>query len=226
MGEVTSINKPFLLELPYFITTKNKIVWGIVSTALTSCLYLSSNHFHFFEPQLLTMSYWDELVPFFPHSIWVYASEYIYFFSVCWVIKKADHLNRLFYSFMSLQIISAIIFIFWPTTYPRELFPLPNSLDFLTHLIFNSIRELDSPANCCPSLHVSSVLICALSFLKSHQEKFWIFFIWSLGISATTVTTKQHYIIDVITGISMAIIAHWFFHTKVNYVFRPSSLKP
>jgi membrane-associated phospholipid phosphatase len=116
-----------------------------------------------------------------------------------------------------LNIVSAFIFVIFPTTYPRELYPLPADLDLLTYSVFFRLRETDTPANCCPSLHVSSVYLSSLLFLHDRKRMFPFFFTWGTAIAVSTLTTKQHYFIDVITGLIMAAFAHWIFHRIVQY---------
>jgi membrane-associated phospholipid phosphatase len=215
--------------LPLLITPEAKSIWGIFGGLVTAVCYMLSNHFHLFEPQYLPMSWVDTAVPFLPLSVWIYASEYAFFVAVYFTLKDNLNLNRVFYAFMALQLVSGLIFVLWPTTYPRYLFPLdPQAVDTLTFNLFQSIREADSPANCCPSLHVSSVLIGALAFLNEQKSKSWFFLLWAVGIAVSTLTTKQHYLVDVLGGWGLAIAAHVFFHHKMRYqrlVLTPASLQ-
>ena len=127
------------------------------------------------------------------------------------------NLNKYFYSYFALQSVSVMIFYLWPTTYPRDLFPLPDDLGAITHFAFSTLRTTDTPANCCPSLHVSSVYLSTFIFLSDQRKKFPFFFIWGTAIVFSTLTTKQHYLIDVISGFMMAVITYWIFHKYVPY---------
>jgi hypothetical protein len=139
------------ITLPIFITPMNKLVFGLFIWTIATILYLASNHNHLTPPVLLDMSAIDSAIPFVPETYWVYVSEYILFGSVFVLCKNLVELNKYFYSFLALQIISNIIFFAWPTTYPRDLFPLPANLDPITTYMFGALRQTDSPANCCPS---------------------------------------------------------------------------
>lgn len=180
-------------------------------------MYLPANHIHFFAPQLLPLFWIDRIVPFIPHTFWVYVSEYIFFAAVYITSKDMVNLNKYFYSFLVLQAVSVAIFWAWPTTYPRELFPLPPDLDPITAFSFGSLRAADSPANCCPSLHVSSVYLSCFIFLDEQRQKFPFFFFWGTAIAASTLTTKQHYLVDVISGFFLAVATYWIFHKYVHY---------
>lgn len=211
--------KTFLANwsLPIFMTKENKSVMGVWLAFANLFLYLFSNHFHFFTPQLLPLSTWDNQIPFVPHTVWIYMSEYVFFIVVYITCKDLMNLNKYFYSFLFLQIISVIIFLAWPTTYPRDLFPLTQDLDSLTYFAFSNLRITDTPANCCPSLHVSSVYLSVFIFLDDQRKKFPFFFLWGTAIALSTLTTKQHYIIDVVTGFMMAVSVYWIFHRYISY---------
>ncbi|MCM2322222.1 MAG: phosphatase PAP2 family protein, partial [Oligoflexia bacterium] len=62
--------------------------------------------------------------------------------------------------------------------------------------------------------------------LTEQRKKFPFFFLWATSIAVTTLTTKQHYIIDVVTGFLMSVIVYWFFHTFVTLRAAPRALQP
>lgn len=178
------------------------------------------NHFPWLPPRLLPMTWTDTTIPFLPYTFWLYTSEYLFFAVIYLACKSMMNLNKFLYSFLALQAISITIFWIWPTTYPRHLYPLmSDTLDPLTYATFSGLRQADSPNNCCPSLHVSSVYLCSFIYLEDTRKKFIFFLIWATAISISTLTTKQHYLVDVITGFSMACLFYWVFHRyrKIRY---------
>jgi membrane-associated phospholipid phosphatase len=203
--------------LPLFLTQRNKYFFSLVWVLIGGSLYEFSNHYPLFIPQMLPMTSWDKAIPFLPHTVWIYTSEMFLFFSVYILSKDIVNANKYLYSFLALQIVSVAIFILWPTTYPRELFPLPMTLDPWTTHMFNNLRGIDSPANCLPSLHVSSVYLSSFVYLDEQKKKFPFFFGWATAIALSTLTTKQHYIIDVVAGFGMALLMYLIFHRYVKY---------
>ncbi len=204
-------------HLPLFMTREYKYPIGAAMYLFGILMYLASNWIHIFPLQMLPMSWFDVMVPFLPYTVWIYISEYVFFAVVYVTCKDMVNLNKYCYSFLFLQSVSVLIFWLWPTTYPRELFPLPDDLEKITHFAFSRLRETDTPANCCPSLHVSSVYLSTFIFLDDQKKKFPFFFIWGTAIALSTLTTKQHYLIDVVTGFMMAISTYWIFHKYVSY---------
>ncbi|MEO5970291.1 MAG: phosphatase PAP2 family protein [Bdellovibrionia bacterium] len=215
LAAIKSVSKTF--ALPIFVNKENKNPVVLAFGSIAFLLYILSNHFHWFTPQLLPMSWLDNAVPFIPLTVWIYISEYLFFVAVVLTCKDMINLNKYIYSIMGLQTVSVLIFTIWPTTYPRDLFPLTHDLDYLTYFAFNTLRSADTPASCCPSLHVSSVYLSSFIFIVDQRGKFPFFFIWGTLIALSTLTTKQHYAIDVVTGLIMAVITYWIFHKLISY---------
>lgn len=206
------------MTLPLFVTRGNKYVVGAIMYSAAYALYYATNHFPQFEPHLLPMSWVDEHAPFLPWTVLIYTSEYFYFAFVYILLRRDDNINKYLYSYFFAQIVACVIFFLFPVTYPRELFPIPADTSFWLQGVWTWLRKADAPTNCLPSLHVASVYLSAFAFITDKQMKlFWTFFIWSTLIALTTLTTKQHYLIDIVTGITLAIACYQWFHHKQQY---------
>jgi membrane-associated phospholipid phosphatase len=116
-----------------------------------------------------------------------------------------------------LQSVTLFIFSVWPTTYPREIFPLTENMNSVVYYGFSVLRYVDTPASCFPSLHVGAVFLASFIFLNESRKKFIIFLAWAALISISTLTTKQHYAVDVIAGFLLAFGMHWIFVKKISY---------
>jgi membrane-associated phospholipid phosphatase len=204
-------------SLPIVVTQETKYPGGIALFTIAAVIYLATNHFHLSEPRLLPLTWVDRDVPFLPYTMWVYISEFAFFGVVYVCCRDMINLNRFFYSFLALQVVSCLIFLIWPTTYPRDGFPLTDDLDPVTRYVFGALRQTDTPANCTPSLHVSSVYLCSFLFLDERPKLFPFFFTWGTLIAASTLTTKQHYLADVVTGLALSILIYWLFYRYFGY---------
>jgi len=60
-----------------------------------------------------------------------------------------------------------------------------------------------------PSLHVTLILIPLLVAFKHVRKLFWIMLPFAAGILLSTVYCRYHYVIDVITGAILAMVALW-----------------
>jgi membrane-associated phospholipid phosphatase len=80
------------------------------------------------------------------------------------------------------------------------------------------MRQADKPSNCLPSLHVGICYLFSYGFYNENKKKFGISFFISTLIAISTLTTKQHYIYDIVLGFILATAIHLFFHryTKIN----------
>jgi membrane-associated phospholipid phosphatase len=186
--------------LPLFLTRRNRWTVGALVFAVGGLLYLVSNHYSFSPPRELPLTALDRAIPFVPYTVWIYMSEWVFFVAVYVAARDVVNLNKYLYSFFAQQALAVLIFMVWPTTYPRGLFPLPDSLERVTYAAFSALRLADAPTNCCPSLHVSSVFLSSFIFLDDRRARFPWFFGWATAIALSTLTTKQHYVVDVVTG--------------------------
>lgn len=204
-------------SLPIFLNRENKYPIGWAACFFAAVLYMTSNHFHIFPPRLLPISWIDDSVPFLPSTIWVYGTQGPFFAAVYMTCRDMVNLNKSIYSLLALEILSVTIFWIWPTTYPRDHFPLPHDLNPATYYFFDWMRKVDDPSNCCPSLHVSGVFLASFIFLNEQRKKFPFFFVWGCLLAASTLTTKQHYWVDVVTGFFLAVAMFWIFHRYISY---------
>lgn len=205
------MNPRMLLNLPVFLNSRNKYPYFALGVLIGGSLYLLSNHFLLFPVHLLPFTRLDQAIPFIPETVWIYNSDLFLFLFAYGFCKDMASASRYLYSFLAVLIVSVVVFFFWPTVYPRDLFPLPQVLDPYTAKVFNHLRSVDAPSNCLPSLHVSVSYLSAFIYLDKQREKFPFFLGWATLVSLSTLTTKQHYIADVLTGLALAILVHFIF---------------
>lgn len=159
------------------------------------------------EPaQLLPMTALDTAIPLIPVTIWWYGSGTKAALLTWLLVPNGLEARRLFLTLSIASVVCLCAFALWPTTYPRELYPLPPG-DSFTLREFADLRDSDSPSNCLPSLHVAlawGLTLCAWGWIGRAR---WLVVFWALGVSVCTLTTKQHYLIDVPTGAAVGVFA-------------------
>ncbi len=216
------------MKLPLFVTKKNKYFTGAIMYALGYSFYYLTNHFPYSEQHLLPFTWIDRNTPLVPYSIFIYISEYFYFAFVYILLKNSDNINKYLYSFFFLQAVSCTFFMIYPTVYPRADYPIPTDLPHYVQATWAWLHSVDTPGNCFPSLHVSSVYLSALVFWTDGQKKlFWFTFVWSTFIALSTLTTKQHYVADIVSGLGLAILFYRWFHFRQDYyrLYEPAPLR-
>ncbi len=205
------------MKLPLFLTPKLKYPAGAILFIAAYFMYTFTNHNFFTEPRELPLYAIDSAIPFIPWTVLIYVSEYFFFTTVYIVSKDSKNLNKYLYSFLATQALSCLIFYFWPTIFPRELYPIPENIHPIIGAVWMWLRSNDAPTNCFPSLHVSTVYLSAFIFRDEQKEKFPFFITWGTLIALSTLPTKQHYFIDIVAGFALAILAYWIFHRKIQY---------
>ncbi len=156
--------------------------------------YLGAARLGFHAPQLLQPSVVDRAVRFLPWTITVYLSQFAFLFLTLWLQTDSRALTRTFAAIAIATILSCAIFVVWPTTIPRP--PVRSAA-------FDALWLFDVPANCFPSLHVALASIAACFWPRRR----WIAVIWAVAIALSTLTTKQHYAVDVAGGVVVAGVA-------------------
>lgn len=204
------------MTLPFLITSRaSKWFYFIVGGAATLILYQWTNRNHLVEPVLLSFGPVDEIMPFWPWTIWVYITEYIIFLCAYFGLRRRENVTRYFYAYMAILLFSTVVFVVYPVTFPRHDYPVTgNSISDMALLFLRT--HMDEPANCLPSLHVSSCFISAFCFWPENRRKAVWFFLWSVLVSISTMTTKQHYFVDVWTSFLLTLLAFWFFFYRVK----------
>lgn len=189
-----------------------KTLVGIFIFAFCETCYSFTNYLtNGMKPHMLPLSKIDHAIPFFPLSVWIYLSEIIICVLAFYCAKDLRNLARYLGSLLVITVLAVIVFIFFPTIFPRIHFPMPTDIDKFTLGLFNWVRKVDYPTNCLPSLHVCYSYLASFVFLQEQKSKFIFFFAWATLIALSTLTTKQHYFLDVIVGL--------FFASTIYYLF-------
>ncbi len=152
----------------------------------------------------------EERIPFLAWTFIIYISAYLQGILVLREIPKDFLRKALFFAFTMIAI-GVIFFIFFPIEYPREL--------YWGHSYFlDSANKLDTPANCFPSLHVAMTIFISFCFSLLQKPKIQklLMWIWTAAIILSVLTTKQHYALDAIGGIILAIPLCIIFNQKVR----------
>jgi len=151
----------------------------------------------------------DRWVPVLPWSAWIYFSLWVY---ICMPSSLMMQVNELGYFFMGAALLSVCglsIFYFLPTQVPDW------GIDWSRYPTLLFLKESDASGNACPSLHVAFALYAGLWLSRMlkivHAGRLWHLanVLWCLLIVLSTMTTKQHVLVDVLCGAALGIFAFW-----------------
>lgn len=145
----------------------------------------------------------DELIPFYPPSMLIYASLWFYVSLTPGLLLGLRELLTYGFWIVGLCASGLLIFYFWPTTL------VPQTIDHGHAWGFDILRGVDAASNACPSLHVATAAFSFYWFdrvLKSMNvgvvgRAFNV--LWFFAIVYSTLATKQHVLIDVVAGFTL-----------------------
>jgi hypothetical protein len=189
-----------------------RVAMWLLSMTVILCFYgLGKLGAHVFGATVLSLGPLDRAIPFVPWTVWLYGTITWVCLGAWLTIPSRAAGARLLATITIAAISCAIVFVLFPTSFPRELFPL-GALDSPSLRELARLRAADSPSNCLPSLHVALAWGIALTFAASFPERRLVHLAaiaWALIISVTTITTKQHFVIDVPSGAAVGVFAWW-----------------
>lgn len=169
----------------------------------------------------------DNWIPVFPPSIFIYGSCYVFWALNYILIARSGRRNlfTLTSSDILAKLVCLSIFIFIPTTNVRPI--LTGSTISEVLLLF--VYKMDQPVNLLPSIHCLTSWFCFIGVRKNSYIPLWyqVFSgVYAVAICLSTLFTKQHVIVDVIVGISLAEGAYWISrHTALPRIFERTCAK-
>jgi membrane-associated phospholipid phosphatase len=175
-------------------------------------IYLVTNHQTWQTPHLLPMTWIDNAVPFMPWTGWIYATVYVMPILPTVFVSERREILGMVWAFVGAATVCFTVFLIYPTVFPRP------SLD---HTGFSSLalywfHQVDTPQNCLPSGHVAFSFLSAFIMQRYNAKWGGFLVLWAFVIAVTTLTTKQHYLWDVVTGYFLARVTfvlverYWF----------------
>lgn len=182
---------------------RRAVLWLILCAAIFFGGYSATNALASRRDMVavLTMP-WDNVVPFWAWSIIPYLSiNLLYVFSFL-LQRSRQELDRHAYRILTVQLVSLLVFLLLPATNLREQPAVSGALG----LFFDGLRNFDQPFNMWPSLHVA-VAIVVWDALRRQVPRSWqpVWDIWFVLIVLSTLTTWQHYVLDVVTGFLLGV---------------------
>lgn len=145
----------------------------------------------------------DSLLPLIPEFVWVYHSIVpVMFITMVGIVKDRQLFFNMFWACFTAAVVLNISYILLPAFYPRQAFEVQT----LSGYILEITRQMDGAQNTFPSGHVTFswlILFAASEALATRRVRL-IYFLWTLAVTLSTLVLKQHYIVDVFSGILLA----------------------
>ncbi|MFN7132830.1 MAG: phosphatase PAP2 family protein [Myxococcales bacterium] len=153
----------------------------------------------------------EPLLPLVPATVFLYLCVHPLTLMPYFVVDDARAYQRLLLGHLFIVTVSLVCWSAFPVTAVRPELPAGEGLSLWT---LGVIYGTDPSVNCLPSTHCAMALFSALAL----REVFPRLGNWAIasayGIALTTLLLKQHYLLDVITGLSLAYGA-WLLARKL-----------
>lgn len=170
-----------------------------------NCIYFLNQQFVFFPIAVLEPGPVDLKIPFIVESIYIYECLYLLIpMAPLFMVRRKFLLNYAIV-FTCMVGVCGLFFFFMPTLCPRP--------QAASHWMYDGLMALDRPLNSLPSMHVAMAIyaVAALELVLAWRPfTIWIrIVLWLLvvAISISTMTLKQHFFIDVLSGAGIGIIS-------------------
>jgi len=169
--------------------------------------------FHMGEPLMLDRSFIDDWIPFLEWTIWIYASYYLFLILAVWLPRDDRRRSDAVYGILLAGIVGLVIFTVLPTSVMRQSPNLWGATGFLWRLLLS----VDTALNALPSLHVADTCLAAIALAS--RSRLWRIgaLAWAAMIILSTLTTKQHYVVDVPAGCLLAALCFLLVRCGVRY---------
>jgi len=200
------------MRLPVFRGLPRLALAAALTVIVCAPLYFLPQRWHLGNPVLLPFTAVDHALPFWPLSGLVYFAAFPLLLGTFLSLRSFEAASRFLYANLLAQLVGMAVFVLWPTTFPREAFALPTDAGPLAAALVAFCRNADLPVNCLPSLHVSTVTIC-LATLRActpwGRRAFPLVLAAGLAMIVSTMTFKQHYLLDAIAGAALGYGSWW-----------------
>jgi membrane-associated phospholipid phosphatase len=176
---------------------------------LQSAVYFGIGHLHLSRSTEILRTRLDDAIPFWPWTAWCYLPFYAGVFIIAIIgFRRKALFNRALLAVLIVMTLGAAGHIFIGAEYPRPVLtpPYPDiSAAFLA-----AVQRIDPPGNVFPSLHVAHTTMLSLILIKDRPRLGRVALVMATALALSTLTTKQHFIADVLSGYLLAFLGRWF----------------
>jgi membrane-associated phospholipid phosphatase len=193
---------------PELATPAYKWSVGLGLAALQSLVYFGIGHLHLNRSTELLRTRLDDALPFWPWTAWCYLPFYagVFILAIAGFRRRALF-NRAVLAVFVVMSIGALGHIFIGAEYPRPVLHPPHADISAAFLAW--VQHIDPPGNVFPSLHVAHTTMLALLLIKDRPRLGLVTLVMATMLALSTLTTKQHFLADVVSGYALAFFGRW-----------------
>jgi membrane-associated phospholipid phosphatase len=191
------------------VTWARAKLYGAVTAAQVS-LYFLINYLTKFRTDINTlMTDLDRAIPLIPETSWIYAMLWPFYFLPLFVFRKMRDFTLFVGAYATGLAVTFITYLVYPVEFIR---PEGVEVDSASTWLLDLIYKLDNPYNAMPSQHVFIPFVLALAVRRNNKAFGNWLLVAAAMVGLSILTVKQHYIIDFVTGLALAIFSYklWF----------------
>ena len=153
----------------------------------------------------------DDAIPFVPFFIYFYILAFAQWGLGFITVLRSPEETTYYYvsSYFYVSLIATICFLLYPTAIERPEVTGSGLTNDLVRMIYQADLAGD---NLLPSLHCADCWLSLRVTLSNEKSPKWLKigdFIFVLGVFASVVLVKQHYVVDIPTGFLLAELGLW-----------------
>jgi membrane-associated phospholipid phosphatase len=197
---------------PFNRDTRIKLIF--LGSCFFAVIYLVMGGYPLRVPSLAPLCILDSYIPWLPFSVLIYLSQFVFLLLGVIYAPSQRTATITYYSYLLAIFLSGFAFVLYPTFLPRLSFSEQNHP--VLGWCYQFLYSIDIPNNCFPSLHTSLALIAASSLRTRSFVWQIVASLWSAAIILSTLTTKQHCILDVVAGMLLFSLCIWLCRKGFN----------
>lgn len=169
----------------------------------------------------------DRLLPVAPVWALIYGALYAFLIVLpVFVVQQQELIRRTVWAYLMVWTVAYIVFLLYPTVASR---PDTVAGEGFAAWGLRFLYDADPPYNCFPSLHVAHSFVSAFACFRVHRTLGAVAITFASLVALSTLFTKQHYVVDLIAGILLALAAYAVFlrgYARVNVPELDRSIAP
>ena len=192
-----SLTRPYPVRLPMVVLV------ALVPLYLFIPNFARGGKFH--APEIAL----DRMIPVQPVWSLIYGALYMFLIVLpVFIVRHDEHIRRTVFAYLTVWITSYVMFLVYPTEAPRPEIVIG---DGFAAWGLRALYGADPPYNCFPSIHVAHSFVSALTCWRVHHGVGIATIVCAALVGISTLYTKQHYVVDVIAGVLLALVASFVF---------------
>ena len=144
----------------------------------------------------------DAYIPFVPIFVFGYTLYYVWLFLPMLLLRARAQFYQVMIGLNLVQLPALLFFLLYPSHMTRPAVPR----DDISSRLVRFLYHIDPGFNLLPSLHVGHSVLVALFFHTFRPKSAWVT-MGSALIILSTLLIKQHVVLDVLSGIVLAVAA-------------------